>query len=109
MPFRLCNAPSSFQAFIDSVMQGLTDKELITFLDNILIYGSTLAELQERTYRCLDHLKKEGLSVNLKKCQFEVTRVKFLGHIIEPGKLRMDPDKIDTLLDWPHPKSLKDV
>ena len=90
-------------------MDELTDTELITFLDDILIYANTLQELRERTYRVLDRLQKEGLSVNLNKYQFEVTRVKFLGHIIEPGKIRMDPDKIDTILQWPRPKSLKDV
>ena len=80
MPFGLCNAPSNFQAFIDSVMGELTNTELVTFLDDILIYGNTLKQLQGRILQCLDRLQANGLYVSLKKCQ-----------------------------QWPSPRNLKDL
>ena len=79
-------------------MGELTNTKLITFLNNILIYKNTLKQLWERTFRCLDYLQANGLYVNLKKYQFEVTWVKFLNHILKPNKIRMDPDKIDSIL-----------
>jgi len=45
--FGLCNAPTTFQSYIDQALQGLVDKELVAYLDDILIYGDTLEEVQE--------------------------------------------------------------
>ena len=55
MPFGLCNAPASFQSYVDRALQGLED-ELVAYLDDILIFGSTLDELREHTYHCLQRL-----------------------------------------------------
>ena len=109
MPFGLCNALATFQRFINSVMGEQIDRELVAFFDDILIFGNTLEELRERTRRCLQRLCENQLFCNLKKCRFEVQTVRFLGHIVEPGKIRMDPEKLDSILNWPTPKSIKDV
>jgi Reverse transcriptase (RNA-dependent DNA polymerase) len=109
MPFGLCNAPATWQRFIDNVLKGLTDDELIAYLDDILIYGETIEEVQERTRRCLQRLREAGLSVKLSKCKFHVQEIDFLGFRITPEGISMENDLIQTIMDWPTPKKIKDV
>ena len=57
----------------------------------------------------LRKLKEKHLLVELEKSCFHVKRVEFLGHVITPGKLEMDPSKTQAIMDWPEPKNVKDV
>ncbi|XP_053567915.1 uncharacterized protein LOC128657565 [Bombina bombina] len=59
--------------------------------------------------RVLLHLRKHGLYAKLEKCVFEIESVEFLGYIIIPGQIRMDPGKITTILEWTVPKDKKSV
>ncbi|KKA21648.1 Transposon-encoded protein with TYA [Rasamsonia emersonii CBS 393.64] len=109
MPFGLCNAPATFQRYIDQALHGLIDEELIAYLDDILIYGSTLEEVQERTRHCLQRLREWGLCVKLRKCRFHVQTVNFLGFQISPEGISMEEDLIQTIQKWPVPKRVRDV
>lgn len=109
MPFGMSNAPATFQSYIDRALQGLSDTELIAFIDDILIYGDTVEEVQQRTHRCLQRLREYGLYVKLKKCMFDVTEVPFLGYIIGKGGITMDTKRVDTIVQWPRPMKVKEV
>ena len=107
IPFGLCNAPATFQAFIDRVLADQLNTELIAYLDDILIFGDTLEELQARTTRCLAKLREAGLFVKLSKCVFEAIEVPFLGYIITSSGLKMDPERIAAITEWPTPRKIR--
>jgi hypothetical protein len=110
MPFGLCNAPATFQAYINDALRDYLDDFVIAYLDDVLIYSSgTLEEHIEHVRKVLIRLKERELYVKLEKCQFHVTETKFLGYIISPDGIAMDPERVKTIVDWPVPKSQYDL
>ena len=57
----------------------------------------------------LQCLRDEGLSINVEKCEFDVEETRYLGHILSASGIRPDPRKVQALLDWPVPKTTKEV
>ncbi len=83
---------------------------VIVYIDDILIWGRTQAEHDERLQQVLETLRNFELSINDSKCEISKTRVKFLGHVVEDGRLFPDPDKVLAIKNFPSPhdkKSLK--
>ena len=79
MPFGLTNAPADFQAFINEVLQPFLDVFCTAYLDDILIYSSTLEEHREHIYKVLAALTEAGLHLQPEKCMFHQQEVKYLG------------------------------
>ena len=109
MPFGLSNSPGTFQRLMDKVFVDMNLSELIVFLDDILVHGRTLEELEDRTIRALERLRQFKLKLDPKKCVFGTNEVRHLGHIISDKGIRPDPDKISALTTWPIPRTVKDV
>src|SRR6202041_194886 len=74
-----------------------------------MIYSKTEKEHKGHVKKVLDALNEAGLKVELKKSEFGLKEVQFLGHIITLEGLRMDPEKIKAVLEWPDPRSADDV
>ena len=55
------------------------------------------------------YLQETNLFINIKKCKFLVTRILFLGYILTPEGLEIDPEKVKVILDWLTPRTLKDL
>jgi hypothetical protein len=79
------------------------------YLDDILIYSKTRQEHVKHVCLVLDRLKEAGLYANIKKCEFFVSEVKFLGLIVGSEGIRMDPDKVKAITEWRSPTCLTDV
>ena len=110
MPFGLCNAPATFQAYINEVLRDYLDDFCTAYMDDVLIYTSgTLEEHIEHVRRVLKHLLDNELYVKLEKCEFHVQETRFLGFIVSPNGLAMDPERIQTVVGWPIPKSTHDL
>jgi hypothetical protein len=109
MPFGLTNAPATFQAFLNDVLRECLDVFVVIYLDDILIYSETLEEHYEHVRCVLRHLRDAELQVKLEKCQFHVTKVEFLGYVISPDGISMDPAKVAAIKNWPVPKSVRDI
>ena len=109
MPFGLCNAPGTFQTLINKTLQEYLDDFCTTYLNDILVYSNSEAEHIEHVNKVLLKLKKAGLYLNIDKCEFHVTTIKYLGLIITTEGIQMDPDKIKAILEWEIPKTIKDV
>jgi hypothetical protein len=105
MPFGLTNAPATFQRMINHVLRAYIDDFVIVYLDDILIFSKTLEEHEEHVHKVLQTLQDANLLVELEKCSFHVQEVKFLGHLISPGQVRMDPDKLKAIRDWEFPET----
>lgn len=109
MPFGVCNGPGSFQGFIDDVLRQNLDNFCTAYLDDVLIYSESLDEHKTHVNWVLDRLRDAGLYVDIRKCDFAVQETKYLGLIISTEGVKMDPAKVQAVLEWPVPKKLKDV
>jgi hypothetical protein len=109
MPFGLTNAPAIFQAYINKTLEGLLDITCVAYLNDICIYSDSIEEHAKHVREVLDRLRKARLYVKLSKCEFDKKEIAFLGYVIGVHKIRMNDVKIRTILDWPIPKSFKDI
>jgi hypothetical protein len=81
----------------------------VVYLDDILIFASTLLILEQLTHQVLQWLLDLNLFLQPEKCSFNKILVEYLGIIISEGELRMDPVKLKAVKDWPQSKTLKDI
>jgi hypothetical protein len=79
------------------------DDFFIVYLDDILIFSRTWNEHVMHVKRVLDVLKKEKLYVKLSKCDFGKTSLVYLGHIVGGGQLKIDPSKVEVIVNLPKP------
>lgn len=96
-PFGLCNAPSTFQQCIFGDQQC---KSVLLYLDDIVVFSSTVEQHLERLKTVLGRLQHEGLKAKLNKCSFQ-KEVHYLGHVISGDGVSTDPGKIDVVANWP--------
>lgn len=111
MPFGLTNAPASFQAYINKALSEHLDHICVVYLDDILIYThSEDVAVHWRAVRAvLKSLRQAQLYANLKKCTFASDEVHFLGFIITTRGVRADPARIETIVQWPQPTTIKEL
>ena len=109
MPFGLTNAPATFQAFLNDVLRECLDTVVVIYLDDILIYSADEESHTKHVRQVLQLLSDADLQVNLEKCQFHVDKVEFLGYVISPEGVSMDPAKVEAILAWPTPTSVYDI
>ena len=110
MLFRLCNAPASFQGYINKILAKKLNIFVIVYLDDILIYTEDPGQAHVDAVRwVLEELRKNGLFANLKKCRFHKDEVRFLEYVMSAQGVRMEEKKIDAVKNWPEPKSVRDI
>lgn len=109
MPFGLTNAPTAFQRFINDILKDLLDVCVIVYLDDVLIFSDNPEQRKENVQEVFRRLCKHGLFVNPSKCFFNVETVEYLGFILSPKGIEMDVAKVETILDWPEPRKVKDI
>ena len=111
MFFGLCNSLATFQAYMNHTFHDFINEGwLIIYMDDMLIHSSNnLALHQERTKHVLQHLHKEHLALKLSKCTFNMTKVEYLGLLISPGFIKMDPTKLEAIKNWTAPVDVKAV
>jgi hypothetical protein len=79
---------------------------VVVYIDDILIYSSSLEEHEEHLRQVFQGLRENKLYAKLEKCEFGVKEVDFLGHRITQEGLKMDDHKVKAILDWEPPKSV---
>ena len=109
MPMGLTNAPATFQRMMDEVLQEYIEKFVIVYLDDILIYSENEKQHQEHVKAVLQKLKKARLRINAKKSEWTTKETGFLGVIIRPGEMAIDPTKIKAIIEWPQPANVKQI
>jgi hypothetical protein len=109
MPFGLYNGPASWQRYMNSLMPEFLDKFVTIYLDDLLIYSADLDEHRQHVRSVLLKLREAGLPVDIDKCEFHVQEVKYLGLILTPQGLKMDPTKVEVIQSWEQPRNVKGV
>src|SRR5882672_193522 len=110
MFFGLCNSPATFQRMMNEIFEEeIFERWCLIYMDDILILSETEREDSERTIRILDKMILHNLFCKPEKCEFKTQKVEYLGFILEPGKISMDPKKLAGIRDWPSPKNLRQV
>ncbi len=107
LPFGISSASEYFQLRMQEILRGLDG--VVCHMDDVLIHGHSLEEHDKRLYAVLERLKKAGLVLNPDKCVFASSQVKFLGHIIEEQKVRVDPERIQALVNMPAPRDISEI
>jgi len=79
---------------------------VLIYVDDILVYSNSRKEYKEYVRTVLQRLRELNLRADIKKYEFNVTEVKFLGLIITKGGVKMDSSKVSTILEW---ETLKDI
>ena len=109
MSFGLTNAPAAFMELMNRVFHDYLDKFIIVFIDDILIYSNSEADHVRHLRTVLQILREQKLYVKLKKCQFWLDSVSFLGHIISQEGVSIDPAKVEVIHNWAQPTSVIEI
>jgi hypothetical protein len=109
MSFGLTNAPAYFMYLMNSVFMPELDKFVVVFIDDILVYSKNEAEHTEHLHIVLQRLRDHRLYAKLSKCDFWLKEIKFLGHTISQNGVSVDPEKVQEVMDWKPPTTVRHI
>ena len=109
MPFGLTNAPGAFMDLMNRVFRPYVDQFVVVFIDDILVYSKDRESHDTHLRVVSEILRKEQLYAKLSKCEFWLTEVSFLGHIVSKEGIRVDPKKIEVVVEWKPPKNVTEI
>lgn len=109
MPMGLKNAPSTFQRVMDNVLQGLQNEICVVYLDDILVFSTSLQEHIVNLRKVLDRLRQSNFKIQLDKSEFLKHETPYLGHIITSDGVKPNPDKISAISKYPIPRTTKQI
>jgi hypothetical protein len=98
-----CNGPSTYQALMNYLFGNYIGRWMDVYLDDIVVYSDTLDEHVEHVRTVLDILRREQLYLSEGKLRFLCKEMKILGRIVDDDGIRMDPDKVDSVVNWKTP------
>lgn len=109
MPFGLTNAPVTFQSLTNNIFRMYLRKFILVFFDDILIYNQSLKNNLKYLQIVFELLKTHSLFVKRSKCVLCRTHIEYLDRVISGKGVLTDPHKIQAILDWPVPKTIKQL
>jgi len=110
MFFRMTNLLVTFQGIMNEIMRDLINEgKVAVFIDNVLV-GIDGKEVYDKiVVEVLKRLEENDLYVKPEKCSWKTNKVNFLEVVIDQGKIEMEEDKVAEVLNWPMPKTVRDV
>ena len=109
MPFGLTNAPAAFMDLMHRIFQPYLDQFVVVFVDDILIYSQSEWEHEYHMRIVLQLLRDHQLYAKFSKCEFWLTEVRFLGHVLSTSGVSVDPEKFEAVMSWERPKSVFEI
>jgi len=110
MFFGMTNLLATFQGIMNEIMRDLINEgKVVVFVDNVLVDIEGEEEHDEIVAEVLRQLKENDLYVKSEKCSWKTNKVNFLRVVMGQGKIEMEEDKVAGVLNWPIPKTIRDV
>jgi hypothetical protein len=109
MPFGLTNTLVSFQHWMNEVLSDYLDIFCIAYLDNMLIYLDNITQYCQHVKLILERMKEVGLTLKASKYEFHIYKTEYLGYIIAPTAISIDPEKVKAIEEWKEPTNVKGV
>uniref|UniRef100_A0A3B3XY23 Gypsy retrotransposon integrase-like protein 1 n=1 Tax=Poecilia mexicana TaxID=48701 RepID=A0A3B3XY23_9TELE len=109
VPFGLCNAPSTFKRLMQRIFGDQQCQSVLLYLDDIVVFSSSVDQHLERLKVVLDRLLQQGLKAKLSKCSFFQKEVRYLGHVISGEGVATDPSKVEVVANWPTPTKASEL
>ncbi|KAL6313804.1 hypothetical protein AAG906_010223 [Vitis piasezkii] len=109
MPFGLTNAPVAFMDLMNRVFKPYLDQFMVVFIDDILVYSNSREEHKRHLSIVLQTLRDRQLYAKLKKCDFWLDKVSFLGHMVTKDGIFVDPGKVDVVSNWRKPNIVTEI
>lgn len=107
LPFGIASAPEVFQKTMTDIFEGLAGVRV--YIDDILVWGRTRKEHDERLRSVLKRAEQQHLTFNLGKCKFAKEEVEYLGDVISSNGIRPSSRLIESVLRFPPPRDKKDL
>jgi hypothetical protein len=108
MSFGLTNALAHFMYLMTSVFLPELDQFVMVFIDDILLYSKSMEELEEHLWIVLQRLWEHQMYIKFSKCEFWIKEVPFLGHVVSPERIVVDPSKV-KVLEWKPPMTVSEL
>ena len=109
MPFGLTNAPTTFMDLMHRVFQPYLDQFVVVFVEDILIYSRSEKEHENHLRIVLQALREHQLYTKFSKCEFWLTEVRFLGHMVSASGVSVDPEKVEVVMSWERPNLVFEI
>ena len=110
MPFGLTNAPAAFMDLMHRIFQPYLDQFVIVFVDDILIYSQSEWEHDNHLRILLQLLRDHQLYAKFSKCEFWLTKVRFLGSVVSASRVSVNIEKVEAVMGWERPNvNLRDT
>ena len=109
IPFGLTNASTAFMDLMNHVFRPYVNQFVVLFIDDIRVYSKDRENHDTHLWVVLETLRKEKLYAKLSKCEFWLNEVSFLGHIVSKEGIRVDPKKIEVVVEWKPPRNVTEV
>jgi len=110
MFFGLTNSPATFQAIMNDILRDLINTgEVAAFMDDVLVGTEEEEKHDKIVEEVLRRMEENNLYVKPKKCIWKVREIDFLGLVIGSGGIKMQEEKVAGVLEWPRPKTVKEI
>ena len=110
MFFGLTNSPATFQVMMNDLLRDLVVEEKVAvFIDDVMVVTETEEGHNKIVEEVLRRLEENDLFVKPEKCMWKIREVGFLGVIIGEDRVRIEKEKVQGVIEWPVPRSIKDV
>jgi len=109
MPFGMTNAPVTFIYLMNRVFKPYLDKFVVVFRDDILTYSKDRDEHTIHLRTVLQTLREHQLYGKLKKCEFWLEKVAFLGHLVSKKGIKVNSQKVNAITEWPRPTKVVEI
>jgi hypothetical protein len=109
MSFGLMNALAHFMYLMNSAFMPELVQFVMVFIDNILVYSKSMEEQEEHLRIVLQRLREHQLYAKFSRCKFWVKEVPFLGHVVSPKGIAVDPGKVKEVLEWKPPTIVSEL
>ena len=109
LPFGLANAPAVCQRLMEAVVGKYLWNSCLIYIDDGIVFGQTFEEMLTRTANVLRRVRESGLKLSPKKCQFGVSSVTYLGHIISAGGVQPEPVLVEKIRQFKCPETKTEI